>query len=94
MKAREHTKILRESLASMRQRNQEELARMKRFYDGEVADRERIMDNYAKALDRYDVEMAALMGMLKEMGASENDIEFRLNDAIKAWIYGDDEAQP
>lgn len=93
MKARDHAKIMRGTIDAMRERHKEELARMQHFFAGEIHDRERIMDNYSTILDRYDVEIAELIKMLRELGVSAEEIDRRLGNAVKAWIYGDEEVQ-
>jgi hypothetical protein len=105
MKARDHDKIMRESITAMRRRHSAELESIReqrvaselntqRFFAGEIADRERIMDNYAKTIDRYDVEVETLIKMLRELGVDADEIDRRLGDAVKVWIYGDCEVQP
>lgn len=80
MKYRDHEKIMRErekSVVAMKQRHKDELARQKHFYDGEVIDRERIMDIYANDLDRYSRMIGILRGLLVEHG-----VDFKTQDQI------------
>lgn len=93
MKARDHAKIMRGTIEAMRERHKDELARMQLFFAGEIHDRERIMHNYSTILDRYDVEIATMGKMLRELGVVPEEIDRRLTNAVRAWIYGDDEAQ-
>jgi hypothetical protein len=80
MKARDHTKIMKQSLAAARARNQESLERTRRFYEQEIIDRQNVIDNFCAALDRMDWEVAALTKLLGEHGIDAEALEEYLSE--------------
>ena len=58
MKKRDHQKIVR----AINKKHAAELARLKEFWQTEVAERQAIIELYAQSLDQQDAEIARLRG--------------------------------
>lgn len=85
MKYRDHEKILRErekAAVEMKKRHNLAMERQKKYFEWEVAHRDRIMNNYADALGRQDSEIAILKQMLVRLGMDTETIERRIDEEM------------
>lgn len=73
MKAMDHQRILRERLNALRE-----------YMLSEVAERDRVIENYADALDNQQAAIVILTDMLVEHGISRESIMDRLESMVQS----------